>query len=164
MPPETDYEVGYKKPPKQSQFKKGQSGNPRGRPSGKKNVRTIFNDALNETVPIVENGRRRKIGKGEAMFKQLANRAAQGDLKATQIILRYLPALDRRNVPHRMLETSSLPKSGMIVHVPDNGRDPELTKVLLSAQSKAQEEYFARKQQERDRQNPANENRKKEVA
>ena len=98
------------------------------------------------------------------MFKQLANRAAQGDLKATQIILRYLPALDRRNVPHRMLETSSLPKSGMIVHVPDNGRDPELTKVLLSAQSKAQEEYFAKKQRERDRQSPANENRKKEVA
>jgi len=33
-----DYEVGYKKPPKQGRFKKGQSGNPRGRPSGTKNL------------------------------------------------------------------------------------------------------------------------------
>jgi len=55
MPPETDDEVGYKKPPKNSQFKKGQSGNPGGRPRREKNnsARILFNDALDEKVPIV---------------------------------------------------------------------------------------------------------------
>src|SRR5215469_5153687 len=54
-----DYEVGYGKPPRSSRFKKGQSGNPRGRPSGSKNLSTLLSEALNEPVIVTENGRRR---------------------------------------------------------------------------------------------------------
>jgi hypothetical protein len=43
-----DYEVGYGKPPRDTRFPKGQSGNPRGRPSGAKNLKTLLSEALNE--------------------------------------------------------------------------------------------------------------------
>jgi hypothetical protein len=55
-----DDQVGYGKPPKHSQFKKGQSGNSRGRPKGRKNYHTRFHDIMNETVIVHE-----KTGKKE---------------------------------------------------------------------------------------------------
>ena len=68
--PKGDYEVGYGKSPRGAGFKKGQSGNLRGRPPGAKNLTTLLNAALNEPVTITENGRRRKITKREAVIKQ----------------------------------------------------------------------------------------------
>ena len=50
-----DYEIGYKKPPKNGQFKKGQSGNPKGRPTGSKNKKKVFNDILSQEL-ITNNG------------------------------------------------------------------------------------------------------------
>ena len=59
MPPddERDYEVGYGKPPRHTRFVKGQSGNPRGRPPGAKNLKTLLNKALNELVVVTEQWR-----------------------------------------------------------------------------------------------------------
>jgi hypothetical protein len=89
MPPEIrrDYEVGYGKPPVHTRFQKGQSGNPKGRPRGRKNLSSLLNDALNGWVIVVENGRRKKITKREAIITQLVNKSAAADLKATQIVL-----------------------------------------------------------------------------
>ena len=92
--PEDNYEVGYGKPPKHSRFKKGQSGNPSGRPRRSANLATHFEAALNEKVAIVENRRRRKITKGEAIAKQLINRAVQGDDKFVQTFLRLMREMD----------------------------------------------------------------------
>ena len=85
-----DYEVGYRKPPRHSRFVKGLSGNPRGRPPGAKNLKTLLNKALNELVIVTENGGQRKISKREAIVTQLVNRSAQADLKAIQILLAML--------------------------------------------------------------------------
>jgi Family of unknown function (DUF5681) len=57
---EGDYEVGYGRPPRHTRFVKGQSGNPRGRPPGAKNLSSLLGEALNETVIVTENGGRRK--------------------------------------------------------------------------------------------------------
>jgi hypothetical protein len=96
MPPERDYEVGRGKPPKHTQFKKGQSGNPRGRPRGAKNLATLVGEALDQKVTITEQGRRRKISKREAIITQLVNRSASADLKATTILLGMMQEIERR--------------------------------------------------------------------
>jgi Family of unknown function (DUF5681) len=92
MPPETprDYLVGYGKPPLHTRFQKGRSGNPNGRPRGRKNMSTLLSDALNGSVIVVENGRRKRITKREAIVTQLVNKSAAADLKATQIVLAML--------------------------------------------------------------------------
>jgi hypothetical protein len=84
------FSVGYGKPPPQNRFQKGQSGNPKGRPRGSRNLSTIMERALNERVTIKENGRPRRITKREAAVKQLANKSASGDLKSIQVLLNFL--------------------------------------------------------------------------
>src|SRR5438309_436661 len=93
---EGDHEVGYGKPPRHSRFVKGQSGNPRGRTPGAKNLKTLLNKALNERVVVTENGGRRKISKCEAIVTQLVNGCAKGDLKAIQILLAMVRDIEAR--------------------------------------------------------------------
>ena len=101
MPPEDqrDYEVGYGKPPRHTRFKKGQSGNPQGRPKGSKNLPTLLSEALNESVVVAENGRRRKITMRQAIIKQLVKRSATADLRALKILLDTLRDIEGQTEP-----------------------------------------------------------------
>jgi hypothetical protein len=80
------YEVGYGKPPCQTRFEKGHSGNPKGRTAGAKNLSTLLSEALNERVVVTQNGRRRKITKRKAIVTQLVNRSASADLPALKLV------------------------------------------------------------------------------
>ena len=80
----SDYEIGFGRPPKATQFKKGTSGNKKGRPKGTKNIATLFHEAMHQRVVISENGQRRTVTKIEAALIQFANKAATGDPKAIQ--------------------------------------------------------------------------------
>ena len=84
------YEVGYGKPPKHSRFKTGQSGNPKGRKKGVKNINTILDDVLNEKVVLSENGRTYKISKKQALCRRLVNKGLAGDMKAIGTVLSHL--------------------------------------------------------------------------
>ncbi|KNX39897.1 hypothetical protein ROTO_35640 [Roseovarius tolerans] len=86
-----DYDVGYGKPPKHSQFQKGQSGNPNGRPKGSKNISTILRERLFSKVTIVENGRRKQITMVEALFRTLLKSGLEGDVRALDRLIKLLP-------------------------------------------------------------------------
>lgn len=82
-------EVGYGKPPAHTQFVKGQSGNPKGRPKGSQNLSTILDKVGRERVRLTENGRSRYITKREATILQLVNKAVAGDLNAARVLLSW---------------------------------------------------------------------------
>jgi len=94
-----DYEVGYGKPPRETRFVKGRSGNPRGRPRGAKSFNTLLSDKLNEPVTVAENGGRRKISKREAIVTQLVNRSAAADFRAIKILLDIVRDIERQTEP-----------------------------------------------------------------
>ena len=89
--PGSPYDVGYGKPPKDSQFPSGQSGNPKGRPKGSANLIAALHRALKEKVEVVEHGRRKSITKLDAAVKGMVNRAVKGDAKAMQQMLVLAP-------------------------------------------------------------------------
>jgi len=93
---DSDYQVGYGKPPQHTRFKKGESGNPAGRPKGTKNLTTLFEKELKQRVVVTENGRRRSITKQEAMVKHLVNKAVSGDRVLMQLLLEEIRLLEAR--------------------------------------------------------------------
>ncbi len=79
---EQEYEVGYRKPPKHTQFEKGRSGNSKGRPKGTKNLLTDFEEELREQIIIGEGGSPKRISKQRVIVKSLVAKAAKGDTRA----------------------------------------------------------------------------------
>jgi hypothetical protein len=78
-PPRRDYEVGYGKPPKQHQFKKGQSGNPNG-PKPKRQVEQVNVGAtLSQPVMVKTNQGKKLLHPLEAMLENLVRRALEDD-------------------------------------------------------------------------------------
>ena len=99
---ESSYDVGYKKPPKHSQFKKGNKHG-KGRPHGSRNISTYVKDALGAKVPARINGKVQKLTKMELSLHQLANKASSGDLKAiekaTALFERHCPPENKGPIP-----------------------------------------------------------------
>src|SRR3954471_10158444 len=82
-----DYEVGKGKPPKHTQFQRGQSGNPGGRNKGSRNLKTIIAAVMESEIELSENGRKRKVPIVEAIFWRLAQDAMRGQPRAVESLL-----------------------------------------------------------------------------
>ena len=89
--------ANYRKPPEHTRFKKGQSGNPRGRPA--KNLPALLAAALNEKVTVTENGKRRQVTKREPVIAQLVNKSASAELRATKMLLDILWDIEKKAEP-----------------------------------------------------------------
>ena len=87
--------VGYGEPPKHTQFKPGESGNPKGRPKGRKNIKTEVLEKLNSTVTVNKNGRLIKISTVRAVLEVLSAKALQLDQRAIEQVIRLAEKYDQ---------------------------------------------------------------------
>jgi len=65
------FEVGNCKPPKHSQFQKGTSGNPKGRPKSAKNIKTLIKQEFLRPVKLTEKGKSIKLPKIQAIVRKV---------------------------------------------------------------------------------------------
>ena len=84
-----DYEVGYGKPPKQARFKKGESGNPKGRPKGARNIKTDIKEVLEEQVQVSEGGKVHHVSKQQAILKRTVEQALNGNMRAAELVMKW---------------------------------------------------------------------------
>lgn len=89
-----DDAIGYGRPPKRTQFVKGQSGNPSGRPEGSQNLAAVLNATIRQRIKVTENGRIRYTTKFEAIIAQLVNKALRGDVNAIHELRYWIQFLE----------------------------------------------------------------------
>jgi hypothetical protein len=82
--------VGYRKPPKSGRFKPGRSGNPRGRKTGARNLRTYLREELARSVRVPVDGGQRNMPKVQLIAKQLVNASIKGNLKSIEFLLKLV--------------------------------------------------------------------------
>lgn len=85
-----DYEVGYGKPPKHSQFPKGQSGFKDRKHKQKLKASDLLDAILDERVAVSEGGKTVKMTKLEVFMRQMMAAALGGDRHARKLVLDYV--------------------------------------------------------------------------
>ena len=92
------YPVGYGKPPKHTQFKPGQSGNPKGRPKGIRNLNTDLEEELSLKILVTEGGQQQQPSKQRAMLKSLFAKALNGDVRASGVLINLILGLEQTRI------------------------------------------------------------------
>ncbi|MBI2254729.1 MAG: hypothetical protein HYU58_08935 [Proteobacteria bacterium] len=118
-----DYEVGYGKPPRAHRFKKGQSGNPKGRRKRNLNRKTILLAALEESVTVQIGGKKKTMSKGELAFRRFIQRAIEsGESKYMRLLDELMRDYGIGNDPVPVEQTKKNPS--VVFFIPHNGRGP----------------------------------------
>lgn len=87
---DADYDTGFGKPPEAKRFKKGQSGNPSGRPKGARSMRTLLEELLDREVKVVIDGVSRQVGAKEAILHRLFVQAIKGKTQDADLFVRLI--------------------------------------------------------------------------
>jgi Family of unknown function (DUF5681) len=92
-----DYEVGRGRPPKHTQYPKGKSGNPKGRPKGARNLRAELEKSLLAPIPMVMNGKQVRITTVELLIKKVAAEISKGSMPAARLLMELMLHVDARS-------------------------------------------------------------------
>ena len=116
--PGSSYRVGYKRPPVETRFKPGQSGNPKGRRVQSKNPVSLLKRELQSTITIDEGGKTKHLTKLELILKVLIAGALKGNARCIDQLFKLMHNHDL----FRVLE-SDLQKIVVEFVSPSGGRD-----------------------------------------
>jgi hypothetical protein len=116
----TDYEVGYGRPPVHTRFKKGQSGNPQGRPKGSKNFGTQVASTFARKISVHERGKERRISMAEAILLKLTAKAIAGDMTATRLAISLLQVSHEEGKPIAQMFTSESDRALVLAFIEKN--------------------------------------------
>jgi hypothetical protein len=83
-----DYPVGYGKPPLASRFKRGTSGNAKGRPKGSKNLKTLIRDAMTASISIQEGAKTKRVSRIEGVVLRQLQKALMGSDQAAMAVVK----------------------------------------------------------------------------
>jgi hypothetical protein len=124
-----DYEIGYGKPPKASQFPKGKSGNPAGSKKKDKinDLRVVIEDVLAESVKVRDSGKSRRISKLEAMLQVQRSKALKGDHKAVNSVFKLAQETG--------MFTQAKPKGFMVLGDPGNPEEQMILRAFHASQN-----------------------------
>lgn len=91
------YEVGYKKPPPSNRFKKGCSGNPKGRPKAAKNITPteLLDQYLSTQITVAENGEKKTMTLLEALQRRMVTEALKGEPYAMRLLQKELQKIEK---------------------------------------------------------------------
>lgn len=126
--------VGYRNPPSHSKFKKGQSGNRKGRPRGARSYRAIIREEASEPIRITVDGKRRTVPAFRVIIKQLKKEALSGDAKARrdfiELIQIHCPELFTEELRQELSESQAALMRRLAERAKENetGRAQELEK------------------------------------
>lgn len=88
IPPD-DYKVGYGRPPLETRWRKGESGNPRKKPRRQETIVEMLDRLLLSPVNITLNGETKRVPSLEAIISQLQVKEMSGSASASRILLKY---------------------------------------------------------------------------
>ena len=105
QPPKPDSESSTR----DTRFKPGQSGNPKGRPRKERSLLTHIEAELDAEMQVTEGGRITRLTKREVLAKAMVHNALKGDHKALVALLRLLPPPKNDNE-----ETAAVPLEAVL--------------------------------------------------
>lgn len=101
-----DYEVGYGRPPKQTQWKPGQSGNPSGKTKKAESIEATLKKLAAKEIVVHDQGVPVTMTQQEAMCSTIYLKAMKGDIQSAKLITSYLASAEKGQLPPMPYELS----------------------------------------------------------